>query len=284
MIDIKHKTFHSVVLLCLLISACTSQSTSVPTPTVAPTSAPQLIDVEGRKISIQCAGSESPVVILESGLGVYSGTWHKVFPEVAKFTRVCLYDRPGLGSSEPALTPRTSDQMVAELHGLLTKAQIPAPYLLVGQSFGGLNIHLFASTYPYEVAGMVFVDAIHPEFDQRLEPLLSPEQVQQRREELELNQEGIKFEDILTSEDQVRAAGDIPDLPIIVIRHGLPFEGGADWPTEKVEALWEELQNDLATLSPQGKVIVAENSHHRIQEDRPDVVIAAIQEIFNQVH
>lgn len=82
----------------------------------------------------------------------------------------------------------------------------------------------------------------------------------------------------------MRAAPTIPDLPIIVIRHGLPFEGGADWPTAKVESLWVELQNDLATLSSQGKVIVAENSHHRIEEDRPDVVLAAIQEIFNQVH
>lgn len=251
------------------------------TPTVA---SPQLIEVQGRKISIQCAGGGAPVVILESGLGVYSGTWYKVFPEVAKFTRVCIYDRPGLGASEPSITPRTSEQMVAELHELMTKADVPAPYLLVGQSFGGLNIRLFASTYPNEVAGLVFVDAIHPDFDRRLEPLLSPEQAGQRREELELNQEGIKFEDILTSEDQVRGAAIVPGMPVIVIRHGLPFEGGADWPTENVEALWEELQNDLATLSTHRKVIVADNSHHRIQEDRPDVVIGAIREVFDQTH
>jgi pimeloyl-ACP methyl ester carboxylesterase len=293
-----------IVLLCLINSACnqaqptlqiptiepTSTLTIVPTPTVQPTStieptpAPQLIEVQGRKLSIQCLGDGSPVVILESGLGVYSGTWYKVVPEIAKFTRVCIYDRYGLGLSEPPLTPRTSDHMVAELHELLTKAQVSPPYILVGQSFGGLNIHLFASTYPQEVVGLVFVDAIHPDFDNRLEPLLSPAQAQQRREDLELNQEGIKFKDILASEDQVRAAGPVPDVPIIVIRHGIPFEGGADWPTEKVEALWEELQNDLATLSSQGKVILAENSHHRIEEDRPDVVIAAIQEIFKQVH
>jgi pimeloyl-ACP methyl ester carboxylesterase len=251
---------------------------------VVPTPAPQWIKVQGRKLSIQCWGNGSPVVILESGLGVYSGTWYKVAPEVAKFTRVCIYDRYGLGLSEAPLTPRTSDHMVAELHELLTKAQVPPPYILVGQSFGGLNIHLFASTYSKEAVGLVFVDAIHPDFDRRLEPLLSPAQAQQRREELELNQEGIKFKDILASEELVRVAGPIPDVPVIVLRHGLPFEGGANWPTEKVEALWEELQNDLATLSSKGKVIVAENSHHRIEEDRPDVVIAAIWKIFDQVH
>lgn len=250
---------------------------------MTPTPAPQLIEVEGHKLSIQCMGSGSPAVILESGLGVYSGTWYKVFPEVAKFTRVCLYDRFGLGSSDLGLPPHTSEHMVAALHELLTKAEVPSPYILVGQSFGGLNVHLFASTYPSEVVGIVFVDAIHPDFDQRLEPLLSPEQAQQRRDDLELNQEGIKFEDILASEDQVCAAPTLPDMPIIVIRHGLPFDGGPDWPTAQVETLWEELQSDLTTLSSQGKVIVAENSHHRIEEDRPDVVIAAIQEVFNNV-
>jgi pimeloyl-ACP methyl ester carboxylesterase len=300
----KLRIFCFIVLLCVINSACnqaqptlqisTTEPASTPTiavtPTILPSStieatpAPQLIEVQGRKLSIQCLGSRSPAVILESGLGVYSGTWYKVVPEVAKFTKVCVYDRYGLGLSEHPLTPRTSDHMVAELHELLSKAQVPAPYILVGQSFGGLNIHLFASMYPQEVVGLVFVDAIHPDFDKRLEPLLSPAQAQQRRDDLELNQEGIKFKGILASEDQVRAAGPVPDVPIIVIRHGIPFEGGADWPTEKVEALWEELQNGLATLSSQGKVIVAENSHHRIEEDRPDVVIAAIQEIFNKVH
>ena len=163
------------------------------------------------------------------------------------------------------------------------KAQVSAPYILVGQSFGGLNIHLFASTYPDEVVGLVFVDAIHPDLDKRLEPLLSPTQVQERHDDLERNQEGITFEDILTSEDQVRAARPIPDVPLIVIRHGLPFEGGPDWPTAQVESLWEELQNDLSKLSSQGKIIVAQNSHHRIEEDRPDVVITAIKEIFDKV-
>lgn len=298
----KQKVFTWLASFSLLISACgkidapvviptiimtvtiAPTQTVQPTSTIDPTPAPQLIEVEERKISLQCMGKGSPLVILESGLGVYSGTWYRVFPEVAKFTSVCLYDRPGLGMSEPGHLPRTSKQMVAELHELLTKAEVPAPYILVGQSFGGLNIHLYSSIYPDEVVGMVFVDAIHPDLDQRIESLLTPAQVQERRDDLERNQEDIKFEDILTSEAQVRAAAPLPDMPIIVIRHGLPFEGGADWPTAQVEALWEELQNDLAKLSSHSKVVVAENSHHRIEEDRPDVVSAAIHEIFNQVH
>lgn len=275
----------TLLLACLpwLAAACGGPAAPVATPSPEPTPAPQMIEVQGHHISIQCMGEGSPAVILESGLGVYSGTWYKVFPDVANFTRVCRYDRFGLGTSDPVSGPRTSGKMVAELHELLGKAQVPAPYILAGHSLGGLNIHLFASTYPTEVAGLVFLDAIHPDLDVRIEQILSPEQAQQRREELELNPEGIRFADILASEDQVRSAGPVPDVPIIVIRHELPFEGGPDWPTEKVEGLWEELQNDLAALSPTGKVVVAENSHHRIQEDRPDVVIAAIREVYDQV-
>jgi pimeloyl-ACP methyl ester carboxylesterase len=237
------------------------------------------VDVGGHKLWIECAGSGNPAVILEGGLGVYSGTWFKVVPQVAAFTRVCRFDRAGLGLSEPGPKPRTSQQMTQELHALLAGANIQPPYVLVGHSLAGLNIHLFASTYPDEVVGLVFVDAIHPDLDQRIEQLLSPAQVAERRAELELNQEGIKFADILTSEDQVRAAGPIRDVPLVVIRHGLPFEASPEWPSAAVEQLWAWLQDDLATLTPQGKVIVAEHSHHRIQETEPEVVSAAIKDV-----
>jgi hypothetical protein len=126
---------------------------------------------------------------------------------------------------------------------------------------------------------LVFVDAVHPELDERIEKLLSPAQVQERRVDLEQNDEGIKFNDILMSEEQVKAAGPVPDVPVIVIRHGLPFEAGADWPSEAVEQLWADLQTDLSTLTSHGKVVVALNSHHRIQETEPEVVSAAIQEV-----
>jgi hypothetical protein len=79
----------------------------------------------------------------------------------------------------------------------------------------------------------------------------------ERRADLELNQEGIRFRDILTSEAQVKAAGQVPNVHLVAIRHGLPFDGGPDWPTDAVEHLWAELQNDLAELTPQGKVVVA---------------------------
>jgi hypothetical protein len=68
-------------------------------------------------------------------------------------------------------------------------------------------------------------------------------------------------------------------VPLVVIRHGLPFEGGSGWPTDAVERLWSGLQRDLAKLTPQGQVIVATHSHHRIQEDEPEVVSSAIEQV-----
>ena len=222
-------------------------------------------------------------MILEGGLGVYSGTWVAVMPMVGDLTRVCRFDRAGLGQSERGPLPRTSKRMVVELHALLTKGGIDGPYVLVGHSLAGLNIHLYASTYPKDVAGLVFVDAIHPDLDVRIEKLLSAEQTADRRADLELNQEGIRFRDILTSGAQVKAAKPLRDVPLVVISHGVPFDGGPGWPTEAVEKLWADLQSDLARLTPQGEVVVATASRHRIQEDQPDLVSGAIEQVIHVV-
>jgi pimeloyl-ACP methyl ester carboxylesterase len=98
-------------------------------------------------------------VILDAGLGGTSLDWSKVQPAVARFTRVCSYDRAGYGWSDSGLCPRTSQQIVKELHLLLAHAQIHGPYVLVGHSVGGLNMRLYAYRYPEEVVGMVLLDA-----------------------------------------------------------------------------------------------------------------------------
>ncbi len=119
----------------------------------------KLVDIGGYRLHINCTGTGSPTVILDAGLGGTSLDWSKVQPAVAHFTRVCSYDRAGYGWSDTGPGPRTSQQIVKELHLLLVHGQIRGPYLLVGHSVGGLNMRLYAYRYPAEVAGMVLLDS-----------------------------------------------------------------------------------------------------------------------------
>jgi pimeloyl-ACP methyl ester carboxylesterase len=119
----------------------------------------QLVKVGEYSMHINCIGQGSPTVILDAGLGDFSVFWDLVQPQVAEFTRVCTYDRAGYGWSEPGPYPRKAETMAKELHTLLANAEVEEPYVLVGHSFGGALVRLYAHNYPGKVAGMVLVDA-----------------------------------------------------------------------------------------------------------------------------
>ena len=123
----------------------------------------QLVDVGGYKMHISCTGQGSPTIILGAGSMENSLTWAKVQPEVARFTRVCSYDRAGYGWSEPSPHPRTATTMAEELHTLLVNANIQGPYVLVGHSLGGMLMRVYTHNYPDEVVGLVLVDSLHEE-------------------------------------------------------------------------------------------------------------------------
>jgi pimeloyl-ACP methyl ester carboxylesterase len=123
----------------------------------------RLIDIGTHRLHIHCLGSGLPAVIFDAALGGSSLSWMIVQPEVAAFTTACSYDRAGFGWSEGGPMPRTAGRIVGELHTLLMAAKIPPPYVLVGHSFGGLTIRVFAARHPELVAGLVFVDPAHPE-------------------------------------------------------------------------------------------------------------------------
>jgi len=143
-----------------------SQSSTVRAQNVA-TSPPypppgKLIDIGDWRLHIHCTGeahSPQPTVVLEAGAGDFSVDWSLVQPRVARFARVCSYDRAGSGWSDLGPRPRTMHQIVWELHALLENAGERPPYVLVGHSYGGLLVRLYASTYPSEVAGMVLEES-----------------------------------------------------------------------------------------------------------------------------
>jgi pimeloyl-ACP methyl ester carboxylesterase len=116
------------------------------------------VDVGGYRLHINCTGEGSPTVVVESGWGDFSATWGWVQPEVAKTTRICTYDRAGMGWSEASPEPRTAREFAKELHTLLEKANEPGPYILVGHSMGGYTMRVYAHDYPEEIVGLVLVD------------------------------------------------------------------------------------------------------------------------------
>ena len=227
-------------------------------------------------------------MVLEHGMGDNQFTWLFVQPDVAHFTRVCSYTRAQQGQVPQ---PRTSAQIVADVHTILAKAGIAGPYVLVGHSIGGFHVRLYAHHYPDEVVGMVLVDSSHEDQRERflavLPPTISDESpfVQEiAADDPQLNPEGFDWE---ASAAQVRASGSLGDRPLIVVTRGRPAE-----PSElglppdvavQVEDVWQELQQELANLSTNSTHIIAEESGHFIHKDQPDVVVDAIRHVVDVV-
>ena len=152
-------------LLAILLASVFGPAAAQPGSKSPPISPPgQLIDLNGWRLHLHATGKAStaqPTVILEAGAGGFSVDWSLVQPEVARFARVCSYDRAGLGWSELGPHPRTLRQVVWELHALLQQAGLQPPFVLVGHSYGGILMRLYAFTYPEEVAGIVLLESGH---------------------------------------------------------------------------------------------------------------------------
>src|SRR5688572_14847470 len=120
-----------------------------------------LVDIGGYRLHLWCTGDGAPAVILDTGRGGTSAGWGFVQPDVARFTRVCSYDRAGLGYSDPGPSPRTARRIASELAELLGRGGIGGPVVLVGASIAGFDVRVFASDHPDRAAGLVLVDASH---------------------------------------------------------------------------------------------------------------------------
>jgi pimeloyl-ACP methyl ester carboxylesterase len=197
------------------------------------------VTVAGHRMFYECSGAGSPTVVLEAGSPHPSTTWRWVQPQIARRTRVCAYDRAGLGRSAPPprghRTPRTQ---VRDLRLMLAAAKISGPYVVVGHSWGGLLARLFAHAYPVQTAGVVLLDAT-------TFPYLTPARA--RRLRRKTNREGIDIAAAVARSDAIKSLG---VLPLVVLGSNKPRLGAKLLAAQDAEAaLSTDSVNAIARLS-----------------------------------
>lgn len=279
----------------------------------------QLFSAGGFRLNLYCTGEGSPTVILEAGLADSLDTWRGLQPDIARFARVCSYDRAGYGYSDRGPMPRTSDRIASELHAALESAGEKPPYLLVGHSFGGFNVRVFNGKYSDQVGGLVLIDATQ-EDQYRLLPrawsnlgaatlrraqrqaFWAPLYIDLGIARLQLRLQGrqvppvliqskylkartSEFENIEVSAEQARKADHIGDKPLVVLTAGRVIDAGlkaalSEEDQMAYEQTWvNDLQLRLARLSKRGRRVVVADSSHDMPSDRPDAIVAAVREL-----
>lgn len=311
----------SLLLLALLLAApvpAHAAEHAAPLPAVRNSTAAAdvatRVDIGGgRKMYLQCRGSGSPSVILLAGLKASAEDWTmakpgapNVFSGVAGFTRVCAYDRPGTpvgeapSRSDPVPQPATAADAVADLHALVFAAGIATPAVLVGHSYGGLIVRLYASTYPDQVSGMVLVDAL----TEGLKDAETPEEWAVQRtlingditESLKLYP-ALEQVDVDRSFDQLKAAPPLHPMPLIVLSADRPWgpqipaliaDGTLppDVPPDfgyVTDRAQKQAQAKLAQIVPNAKHVTDTNSGHEIHKEQPQLVTDAIRQVVDAV-
>lgn len=270
----------------------------------------KMVDVGGFKLHLQCTGAGSPTVILENGLsdGVFG--WNNVPQEITKFTRVCVYDRAGIGWSETSPTGRNVNQINKELHDLLQNAGEQKPFVFAGHSLGGLYLQNYANQYPEEIAGLVLIDSSHPDQPVRFPGsspvtlsrvlkigapfgifrLLSGVSADDAPEKQEVNAWENSTKHLYATSDEGFAVEEncrilrekpmqLGDKPLIVLTRSLKTKPGDSEKVIQRNEIWQEWQADLASRSIKSKQIIAEKAGHNIQKEEPELVINAIRQV-----
>ncbi len=281
----------------------------------------RLYDVGGFRLHAICQGEGTPTVILEAGLSCTHLDWSRVMPEIAPKTQVFAYDRGGYAWSDPCPKPRNGLKMVGELHTLLQKAGVSGSIILVGHSYGGLLVRLYASQYPEDVAGIVLVDG-SPE-DQRthfpktkswqkriredimwqiyrLRPILArigfirlrnqpngyidalPEEVKPVATALGLGSRAYDW--LWTEEPSINATNSevrSSNLPDYV--RTTILVAGKSIPIEEYQNIWLRLQKEQSQKMPNCAYEIVEESGHFIHLEKPERVIEAILQMVDKI-
>jgi pimeloyl-ACP methyl ester carboxylesterase len=240
----------------------------------------------GRSLYLKCYGSGSPTVVLEAGFGGSTNNWREVQAPLGRTTRTCAYDRAGLGNSLPIPGVHDAGDEINDLQRLLDHARLTPPYVLVGHSYGGLVVRLFANAHPSETAGVVLVESMGRNQDRRLLPIwrAQPARVRRLLPKPGTNpvEDGV---DIIAGEALDAKAGTLGDTPLAVISRGRPDDSGPPLPPSArgpADRLWATMQDELGALSSDHVHVIALRSGHFVQrtlDGQPGVVIAAVRAV-----
>jgi pimeloyl-ACP methyl ester carboxylesterase len=256
--------------------------------------AANIVLIEGRRVAFERSGSGTPIVILETGLGAESVEWARVQLELEKSATVLRYDRAGRGASERAPTPRVASQMVDDLRKLLDATETSGPYVLVGHSFGGLLMRLFAQRFRPEVVGLVLVDSLHDAQFEVFGALFPPPTQSDPKALMQLRAfwtdgwrntnsttEGI---DLVRSIAEDRAVTSFGDLPLHVVTAGTFINETLGPPhiRTRLQQHWEDLQKRFLNLSSRAEQSFVPKSGHFVQRDAPEAVVAAVRTVVAQ--
>jgi pimeloyl-ACP methyl ester carboxylesterase len=248
-----------------------------------------MVDAGGYRIRMLIEGRGSPAVVIVSGGfgGASWKTWEDVRGKVREFTRVVIYDRGGAGGSEPAPLPRDSEHIASELHTALRNAGVEPPYVLVGQSIGGIHARVFAHRYPADMAGLVLVEPTPEDFEAELLRTRTPEQRRRLQEQMADFARDVRnlpagsraeHDAVPADYQQARAAWPLPAVPVILISSRHVHADLEIWSP----AIWLGLHEDLIRRTPGGKHIITEKSDHSIQMSEPYLVVGAIREVVKR--
>jgi pimeloyl-ACP methyl ester carboxylesterase len=253
--------------------------------------AEKMIDVGGRSLHSCVYGKGSPTVVLVSGFGAPQAYWNPVVPDLAVQTTVLTYDRAGIGKSEIGELPTHGKQAATDLHTLLNRLNLPKPYIVIGHSYGGSVVRLFASMYPDDIGGIILEDSQHEGILEEQRKILKGKDLEQLEEMVSrfATPDNPKTEGdfrYITME-QVKNSKPLPQVAFVVLTAGDRSKGMppifSDEANKKMAELGIEMQKKLVAMIPGGKHIIVDDAGHNMHLEKPEALIKPVIEMIKDV-
>ena len=251
-----------------------------------------MIDVGGRRLHGCVYGNGSPTVVLVSGFEAPQAYWNSVIPDLAAKTTVVTFDRAGIGKSGIGDLPTHGEQSAKDLQVLLDKLGVSRPYILVGHSYGGSVVRLFASMYPDDMGGLILEDTQHEDVLNEMKKILKGKDLEAfeqlvvarfsapKKPKTEADYRNI-------TREQVSKSKPLPRIPLVVLTSAGRAKAMGPFFSEEAIVEMEKsdiaLNNKLAALIPGGRLIIVEGTGHNIHVDKPEALIAPVVEMIKMV-